>query len=184
MLKSRSGVESYYSLDLIRNHGFAAIFTSGTFIWYMNIISLLYTVLIVLITLESIKVAGVFAPIRILVYLFLSFMMAALTVATMAVITFTTVIYIAWKLISFLFFSNRSSVSQAGQGGETLEDILREGFSGFKRDLDEWTSERKSPRRRKKVPAQRKKPVITQKRAALSGSIIGDDTDIPRLYPD
>ncbi len=184
MLKSRSGVESYYSLDLIRNHGFAAIFTYGTFIWYMNIISLLYTVLIVLITLESIKVAGVFAPLRTLVYLLLSIMMAALTVATLAVMTFMTVIYIVWKVISFLFFSNRSSVSKAGQGEETVEDILREGFSGFKRDLDEWTSGRKSLRRQEKVPAQRNKPVVTHKRAVQSGSIIGDDTDIPRLYPD
>ncbi|MDX9772115.1 MAG: hypothetical protein RBT02_01700 [Bacteroidales bacterium] len=184
MLKSRSGVESYYSLDLIRNQGFAAIFTSGTFFWYMNIISLLYTVLIVLITLESIKVAGVFAPLRTLVYLLLSFLMAVLTVATMAVITFTTLIYIVWKVISFLFFSNRSSVSKAGQGDKRAEDILREGFSGFKRDLDEWTSGRKSLRRQEKVPAQRKKPVITHKRATHSGSIFGDDTDIPRLYPD
>ena len=184
LLNSRSGVESYYSFEMIRTQGLAAIFTSGTFFWYMNIISLLITVLIVLITLESIKVAGVFAPLRTLVYLLLSCLMAALTVATLAVIAFAIVFYVVWKVISFLFFSNRSSVSKTGRGEETVEDILREGFWGFKRDLDEWTSERKSLLRQDKVPAQRKTPVVTHKRAVKSGSIIGDDTDIPRLYPD
>lgn len=184
MLKSRSGVESYYSLELIRNHGLAAIFTSGTFFWYMNIISLLFAVLIVLITVESIKMTGPYALLRTPIYLLLSLLMAALTVAALFVIIFMTAIYIIWKIISFLFINDRNSENSSDQGEETAEDILRAGFLVFKRDLDEWTSKRKSRGRPGKVSEHKQTPVITEKIEVQSSNIFGDDTDIPRLYPD
>ena len=184
LLNSRSGVESYYSFEMIRTQGLAAIFTSGTFFWYMNIISLLITVLIVLITVESIKMTGSYALLRAPVYLLLSLLMAAFTVAMLFVIVFMTAIYIIWKIISFLFITNRDSGNFSEKGEETAEDILRSGFLVFKRDLDEWTSRRKSRGTQDKVSEHRKTPLITQKREVQSSSIFGDDTDIPRLYPD
>jgi hypothetical protein len=184
MLKSRSGVESYYSFEMIRTHGFAAIFTSGTFFWYMNIISMLFIVLIVLITVESIKMAGVFALLRTIIYLLLSLLMTALTVTTLAVIILITFFYIVWKVISFLFFSNRNIESSVVQEEETAKDILKKGFSGFKRDLDNWISERKTLRVKEPVNEQREKPVIMRKREVQRSSIVGVDTDIQRLYPD
>ncbi len=184
LLNSRSGVESYYSFEMIRTQGLAAIFTSGTFFWYMNIISLLITVLIVLITVESIKMTGSYALLRAPVYLLLSLLMAAFTVAMLFVIVFMTAIYIIWKIISFLFITNRDSGNFSEKGEETAEDILRSGFLVFKRDLDEWTSRRKSRGTQDKVSEHKKTSLITQKREVQSSSIFGDDTDIPRLYPD
>lgn len=184
LLNSRNGVESYYSFEMIRTQGLAAIFTSGTFFWYMNIISLLITVLIVLITVESIKMTGPYALLRAPVYLLLSLLMAALTVAMLFVIIFMTAIYIIWKIISFLFITNRDSGNFSDKGEEKAEDILRSGFLVFKRDLDEWTSRRKSRGTSEKVSEDKKTPVITLKRVGQSSSIFGDDTDIPRLYPD
>ncbi|HCM59662.1 MAG TPA: hypothetical protein DIS74_04685 [Bacteroidales bacterium] len=184
LLNSRSGVESYYSFEMIRTQGLAAIFTSGTFFWYMNIISLLITVLIVLITVESIKMTGSYALLRAPVYLLLSLLMAAFTVAMLFVIVFMTAIYIIWKIISFLFITNRDSGNFSEKGEETAEDILRSGFLVFKRDLNEWTSRRKSRGTQDKVSEHKKTSLITQKREVQSSSIFGDDTDIPRLYPD
>ena len=184
LLNSRSGVESYYSFEMIRTQGLAAIFTFGTFFWYMNIISLLITVLIVLITVESIKMTGSYALLRAPVYLLLSLLMAAFTVAMLFVIVFMTAIYIIWKIISFLFITNRDSGNFSEKGEETAEDILRSGFLVFKRDLNEWTSRRKSRGTQDKVSEHKKTSLIKQKREVQSSSIFGDDTDIPRLYPD
>ncbi|RLD25978.1 MAG: hypothetical protein DRI54_03765, partial [Bacteroidetes bacterium] len=87
-LRNRSAVYTYLSFDFVKENGISALFTSGTFVNFMNIIVLLFVGLFVLICIESIKMHGVYAPVRILVYSFLSFLMADLTIIALSVIVF------------------------------------------------------------------------------------------------
>jgi len=60
-IKSRSAVADYFSFDFLMEGGITALFTSGNFVTFMNIIVLLYVGLFVLICIESIK-CTVFMP--------------------------------------------------------------------------------------------------------------------------
>ncbi|OFY49714.1 MAG: hypothetical protein A2W85_07580 [Bacteroidetes bacterium GWF2_41_31] len=183
LLKSRATVVNYYSLSFLGDRGIAAFFTSGTFVWYLNFITLMYLALAVLVTIESVKMAGLYAPVRVVYYGFLCLMMANLTLLVLGVIVFVAVVYFIFKVVKFLFFSNRKRhVDQEDE--ESAGDILNKGLAGFKPELYEWEANRKSQIRKETKPIHkpiihRSKPVITRKQKPE----IHDD-DIPRLYPD
>ncbi len=108
-LNSRSDVIRYFSFELINEEGFTALFTSGMFVWYLNIVTLLYVALFVLIVIESVKMHGIYAPVRIFIYSILSLLTAQLTLIVLGLIVAVTLIYVAFKIIVFLFFSSRRS---------------------------------------------------------------------------
>jgi len=183
-LKSRSAVYTYFSFDFVKEGGISALFTSGNFVNFMNIIVLLYVGLFVLLCIESIKMHGVYAPVRILVYSFLSFLMADLTIIALSVIVFITVIYIIYKVIKFLFFSSRSRRrTQAEEDDESAGTILKGGFREFKTDLYQWEDEEKNkPKYSSKTSTkktERKRPKITRRRK----TVVRSDDDVPRLHP-
>lgn len=183
LLKSRSTVAGYYSLSFVGDQGIAAFFTSGTFVWYLNFITLMYLALAVLVIIEGVKMAGLYAPVRIVYYGFLCLMMANLTLLVLGVIVFVAVVYFIFKVVKFLFFSNRRR-NQDQEDEESAGEILNKGLAGFKPELYEWEANRKSQIRKETKPIhkpviRRKKPVITRKQKPE----IHDD-DIPRLYPD
>jgi energy-coupling factor transporter transmembrane protein EcfT len=150
----------------------------------MNIIVLLYLGLFVLICIESFKMHGFYAPIRIFVYSLLSFLMADLTVIALSVIVFITVIYVIFKVIKFLFFSSRKRRrTEYEEEEESAGTILKGGFRVFKADLYLWEAEQKnavkytSQADTKQV--KRKRPKITRRRK----TVVRTDDDVPRLHP-
>jgi hypothetical protein len=183
LLKNRADVSSYYTLSFIANEGITAFFTSGTFIWYLNIVTLSYLVLLVLIGIESVKIAGIYSPIRILYFGILAVFMANLTLAVLSIIIFVSLVYFAYKVIKFLFFNNKRQ--QQNEEEETAGQILNKGFSGFKPDLYEWEAERKTIRNRKTKKMQKRSPVIKRSIRKKPGhTMIYENEDIPRLHPD
>jgi Ca2+/Na+ antiporter len=149
----------------------------------MNIIVLLYATLFVLIIIESIKMHGIYSPVRIIVYSVLSLLMGNLTVITLSIIIFIAVVYVVIKVIGFLFFSSKNKKEDEDEE-ETAGSILGGGFREFKSELRQWEEDGTNapeptyePTETKK--AKRKRPKITRRRK----KIISDD-DVPRLHPD
>jgi hypothetical protein len=183
MLKSRTAVYSYLSLDFIQDNGLLALFTSGNFVNFMNIIAVFYTALFVLICIESIRMHGFYAPVRIFTYSILSLIMANLTVIILSLIIFATVLYIVIKIIGFFFFSSKDD-TEPTKDEETAGSILKGGFREFKSDLLQWEQEEQSNSTKDCKPnkpekSKRKRPKITRKRKTISS-----DEDVPRLHPD
>jgi hypothetical protein len=179
-LNSRTAVYNYFSFEMVRQNGFSALFTSGTFTWYMNFLTLLYLALFVVITIESIKMHGIYAPVRILIFALLSVMMANLTVIVLGLIVFITIVYIAFKIIGFLFFSSRRRRNVEEPDNETRQ-FMQKGFSSFKEELFAWEDQAK-PERKQRVEKIKPKVKIKRKRPKISRNI--PDDDIPGLHPD
>ncbi len=183
-LKSRHAVASYFSLDFIEEKGITGFFTSGNFVMFMNIIVLLYVVLFILICIESFKMHGFYAPVRIVVYSLLSFMMANFTIITLSLIVLVTVVYVVLKIIVFFFSSHRRRHRRDEEEEKTAGSILGSGLQDFKTELYHWENENKSrpeptyhQETNKKKTIKRKKPKIKRKKSAYGN-------DIPRLHPD
>ncbi len=197
-LKSRSAVMGYYSFEFIAQDGITALFTSGSFVMFLNIITLMYVSLFALICIESFRMHGIYAFIRIAYYSLLCVLMANLTVITLSVIVFVLAIYIIFKIIKFLFFSsNKKSKRRRNNNDDDEEsagEILRGGFREFKVDLKEWEADNKTEINiktasvsKKETKTSRKKPKITVRRKPVKRTRkrpSNNDDDIPRLHPD
>ena len=176
-LKSRSAVQAYFSLGFLEEKGFMGFFNSGNFVMFMNIIVLLYAGLFVLICIESIRMHGVYAPVRILVYSLLSLMMANFTIITLSLIIFVTVVYVIIKILVFFFTSSRRRRrhrEEDDEDEETAGSILGKGMREFKAALYQWEEEEKpAPKtvykpKAKVEPKIRKRPKITRRRRPAS----------------
>jgi len=182
-LKSKSAVYAYFSFDFVKENGISALFTSGNFVNLMNIIVLLYVGLFVLICIESIKMHGVYSPVRILAYSILSFLMADLTMIALSVIVFISVVYLLYKIIRFLFFSSSRRNTQNIKEEESAGTILKGGFRVFKEDLYQWEASQKNMQKHtdnsKDEKPKRKRPKITRRRKVIKRS----DDDVPHLHP-
>ena len=145
-LKSRTAIAAYFSLSFLDEKGLTGFYTSGNFVMFMNIIVVLYVALFVLICIESFRMHGVYAPVRILVYSLLSLMMANFTVITISVIVFVTVVYVIIKVLVFFFTSSRRRRRREDdyEDEETAGSILGKGMREFKTELYQWEEEEKS----------------------------------------
>ncbi len=184
-LKSRSMVFSYFSLNFIAENGLAALFTSGSFIYFLNLIVLLYAALFGLICYESFRMHGLYGIVRTAYYSFLCVLMANLTMITLSLIVFVTVVYVVIKIIGFFFFSSKKKRQEDEEEEETAGSILSGGYRIFKRDLYAWEEERKSnityeSKKEKKEKTVRRRPKISR-RIKKKSSV---NKDIPRLHPD
>jgi len=184
-LKSRSAVAAYFSFSFLEGKGITGFFTSGNFVMFMNIIVLLYAGLFVLICIESFKMHGFYAPVRIVVYTLLSFLMANLTIITLSVIVFVTVVYVILKIIVFFFTSRRQRRRRAEEEDDDPADsVWGKGLRDFKTELYQWEKEEKSRPKttyrqetKQKKTIKRKRPTIKRKKSSYAN-------DIPRLHPD
>jgi len=179
-IKSRSAVADYFSFDFLMEGGITALFTSGNFVTFMNIIVLLYVGLFVLICIESIKMHGIYAPIRIAIYSLLSLMMANLTVITLSIIVFVTMVYIVIKIIGFLFSSRRRRRYEREEEEESAGSVLGKGLREFRVELYQWEEDGKTRPKSDNKP-ERKTKKIKRKRPKIKRSF---RKDIPRLHPD
>jgi len=187
-LNGRSAVYNYFTAGLIRQEGFLALFTSGTFVWFLNIITLLYLALFVMIAIESVKMHGIYSPVRIFTYGLLSLMMAQLTVIVLGLIVAISLIYIAFKIIVFLFFSSnkRHKRRKEEEEEESAGSILNGGLQLFKQDVLAWEEDLKSERRNRKSTTNSKskprpKVKIRRKKTPIKKAYADD---VPRLHPD
>ena len=105
--------------------------------------------------------------------------MASLTIIVLGLIVFITAIYIAFKIIKFLFFSNKKSYTR-NDDEEEVTGIFRKGLSSFKPEVLEWEKELKTATPKTK---ERKKAKIRIKRKE-NVSEKTYKSDIPRLHPD
>lgn len=184
-LSNRTAVYDYFSFSFLMENGAGALLTSGTLIWYLNIVFLLFVALFVLICIESIMMHKFYAPVRILAFSIMSAFMAYLTVMTLSLIVFIVVVYFAFKLIAFFFFSSKKKKADEEDSEETATSILRGGFREFKTDLYEWEEEGEdeptlySNTVEESKKPERKRPKITRRRKKVV-----QDNEVPRLYPD
>lgn len=182
LLKSRSAVYDYMTFNFIVENGILALFTSGNFVIFMNIIVISYMALFVLICIESFKMHGIYAPVRILVYSLLSFLLANLTIISLSIIVFVAIAYVVLKVIGFLFFSSKKNKKE--EKDESTRSILNSGFKEFKSDLYHWESENRNSKteyvEEETLKIERKKPKITRRRKEAKPI----DNEIPRLHPD
>ncbi len=184
-IKSRSAVSAYFSMSFLQDKGILGFFTSGNFVNFMNIIVVLYLALFILICIESIRMHGVYAPARIIVYSFLSLFMANLTVITLSIIVFVAVIYLIYKIIKFFFFTSKNKDTKSKKDEETASSILSGGLSEFRTELYEWEEDEKNnPSVNYTTKAtktkERKRPKITRRRKKK----VTTANEVPRLYPD
>ena len=184
-LKSRTAVSAYFSFEFLQEKGIIGFFTSGNFVNFMNIIVVLYVALFVLICIESIRMHGIYAPIRIIAYSMLSLFMANLTVITLSIIIFVAVVYIVIKVIWFLFFSSKRRRNYKDEDEETAGTILSGGLRDFRAELYQWEEEEKNNPTISYKPettetTKRRRPKITRRRKRRTNR----DDDVPRLHPD
>ncbi len=184
-LKSRLAVSEYFSFSFLQDKGVIGFFTSGNFVNFMNIIVLLYVALFILICIESIRMHGVYAPIRIIAYTILSLLMANLTIITLSIIVFVAVVYIVIKVIWFLFFSSKKRRNDEEEDEETAGTILGGGLRDFRAELYQWEADEKPKPTTSYKPETteatiRRRPKITRRRKRK----ITTTSEVPRLYPD
>ena len=179
-LKSRTAVAAYFSFDFLIEGGIAALFSSGNFVTFMNIIVLLYVALFVLICIESFRMHGIYAPIRIAIYSILSLMMANLTMITLSIVVFVTMVYIVIKIIVFLFSSRRRRRYEREEEEETAGSVLGKGLREFRVELYQWEEEGKNRPKSERNP-EKKTKTIKRKRPKIKRTF---KKDIPRLHPD
>ena len=147
---------------------------------FMNIIVLLYVALFVLICIESFRMHGIYAPIRIAIYSILSLMMANLTMITLSIVVFVTMVYIVIKIIVFLFSSRRRRRYEREEEEETAGSVLGKGLREFRVELYQWEEEGKTRPKSDNKPEQKTK-IIKRKRPKIKRTY---KSDIPRLHPD
>ncbi len=185
LLTSRSTVESYYSLKLVAENGISVLLTSGLIFWYLNILNLLYIGVFALITIESIRMQHWYAPVRIILYTVLSLLLSTLTLIVLSLIIAFTLIYMAYKIIKFLFFSrkhrrynNKDDINDEESTSKTLKTTFRD----FRSELYEWEQTRKTvtnqEKKKKKPTIKRKRPKIVRKSKVVSNE------NIQRFHPD
>jgi len=188
VLTNRSGVTDYFSFAFLKEGGFLALFTSGKFVMFMNMIVLMYVALFVLICIESFRMHGKYAPIRIAAYSLLSFFMANLTFLTISIIIFISIVYVIFKVIAFLFFSSRRRRRRRDYEDEEEESagsIMGKGMREFKTELYQWEDEiADSPKStykstKKTKPVKRKRPKITRRQR----KVVNKGDEITRIDP-
>ncbi|NOY50912.1 MAG: hypothetical protein GXO88_10175 [Chlorobi bacterium] len=180
-VKSRSAVHSYFSMNFLQERGIIGFFTSGNFVLFMNLIVLLYLALFVLICIESIKMHARYAPVRILYYSILCILMANLTIITISLIVFISIVYLVIKLIAFFFFSSNKRKKEADDD-ESAGTILKGGFKEFKAELNEWENqEGRKIKFRSEEKTERKKP--RRPKISRRRKVVKTDDEIPRLHP-
>lgn len=185
LLTNRNEVELYYSLNTVAESGFLSLFTSGITFWYLNLLNLFYITVFVLISIESIRMQKWYAPVRIFIYSFLSFFMSVLTIIVLSGIILVTVLYVAYKIIKFFFFSS----NKQNHDNEDVSGQLNNNYRRFRAELYDWESEYKSSivssnTKRKKTTIKRKRVVVERKPKPKPKSRPKPNDDTPRFYPD
>lgn len=182
MVTSRGTVEAYYSWSMVAENGIGAMFSGNSTVWYLHMINSLYLIIGILITIESIRMHGWLAPVRMLLYGLSCVFISIITIMVLALLIALSLLYVAYRIIKF-FMSSRRRRRNNDDDDESTPVILNNSYRRFRAELYEWEAERKNilpERRKKKEPeVKRKRPKIKRKPRPKP-----KDDDIPRFHPD
>jgi len=182
-IKHRATLTDYFSFSFLKEDGFSSLYTSGNKIILINIAVLFFVILFIFICIESIKMQGFYALLRIIIYSFLSFLMVNLTLIALSLIILVTVVYLFFKLIGLFFFSSNKH-KDTDNSEETAGSILKGGFKDFKKDLYEWEMEEKNIRTNNKRTEEDNKGKLKRPRITHRIRTVQKENKIPRIYPD
>jgi len=186
VLFNRTAVQSYYSLSTITENGIMVLFTSGSAYWYLNMVNLLYLGLFALITAESIRMHGGWAPVRIIMYVLMTIAMAIITLSVLILIIAISVLYIVYKIIKFFMTSSRRrrKHDDDDDDDEGVSETLNNSYRRFRAELYAWEDERRDNPPKPKEKKER--PKIKRKRPKIERKPIDKpkDDDIPRFHPE
>ena len=187
---NRSAVESYYSLSTITENGITVLFTSGSAYWYLNMVNMLFIGLFVLIIIESIRMHRGWAPVRSILYITMSILMAVITLSVLILLIAVSLLYLAYKIIKFFMTSTRRRRAAARDDDDDgASEKLNNNYRRFRAELYAWENDRKASRNERKTDRnehkENKKPVIRRKRPKIKRKPKSKpkDDDIPRFYP-
>lgn len=181
MVTSRGTVEAYYSWSMVAENGIGGMLSGSSTVWYLHLINLLYLGIGILITIESIKMHGWLAPVRVLLYGLYSIFISVITIMVLALLIALSLLYLAYKIIRFMMSSSRRHRND--DDDESTPKILNNSYRRFRAELYEWEAERKNilpeSRKTKEQEVKRKRPKIKRKPRPKP-----KDDDIPRFHPD
>jgi len=179
---NRQSVIDYYTLSFFRQNDITVIFGSQISVWFLHVISLSYIILFSLILIESIRMHKFYAPVRFIIQLAFSVIMSILTVFSVSVLIIVSIIYVALKIIQFLFF-NRNKQNQEEKKGFSIPGFqeylqYRESFEPETTyDNQQFYSEKKTRKKTKRNKVEK------ETKTGTTGPIDFDD-DIGKVYPD
>lgn len=178
---ARKTVVAYYSWSYLKENGIAAYIEGNSSFMYLNLVNILFAALFVVIVIESIRMHGGWAPVRIIFYTLLCAMMAFVNVLVLALLISFTFLYLCYKIIKFFFTSGRRYKVDV-DNDDSPSDKLNNRLRRFRAELYEWERERKETREvektERKTVIKRKRPKIERKPKKKT-----IDDDIPRIYP-
>ena len=182
ILFARKTVASYYSLTFLRENGIQAYIDGSSSFMYLNLVNFLFVALFGLILIESIRMHGAWAPVRLVFYSLLCTMMAFVNVLVLALLISFTFLYLCYRIIKFFFTSGRRYKVDVDDD-DSPSDKLNNRFRVFRAELYEWERERKSTLRTEK---EERKTVIKRKRPKIERKPKKKyvDDDIPRIHPE
>lgn len=186
VLFNRTAVQSYYSLSTLTENGITILFTSGSAYWYLNMVNVLYLGIFALITVESIRMHKGWAPIRIIMYVFLTIGMAFITLNVLILIIAISLLYVVYKIIKFFMTSSRRrrESSRDDDDDEGVSETLNNSYRRFRAELYAWEDERRNDISEQEY--RKEKPVIKRKRPKIERKpkTRPKDDDIPRFHPE
>jgi hypothetical protein len=180
-LFSRSTIERYYSWSFLTENGIGAYFSSSG-MWYLHMLNLFFIGLVAMILVESIRMHKAWAPVRFILYTFLSVCMAYISMITIALIIAITFLYLCYKIIRFFMSSGRKTKIEVDDD-DSASDKLNNTYRQFRAELYEWEAYRKEERKSRR---EEKKTVIKRKRLKIERKprTVRKDDDIPRFHPE
>jgi hypothetical protein len=185
-LSNRGDLALYYSFAAADAETPWLALSSLTF-WYLSFINLLYLSIFVMVIIESIRMHGWLSPVRIGMYGLLSVFISVLTFFTLSMIILFTLLYVAYKIIKFLFFSSSRKRRAQEDEDDDVSEKLNNSYRIFRAELYAWEDELKGER---KIKAEENKPKVKRKRPKIIRKPIpkrkprAKDDDIPRFYPE
>jgi hypothetical protein len=103
-LTSRSFVAEYYTLSL---PGASPYLSGGSILWYLHLVTLAYLVAFVLITIDSVKMMGYYAPLRVAYLAVVAVASVFASLLSFSLFITLSIFYLIFKVIAAIFGGRR-----------------------------------------------------------------------------
>lgn len=169
--------KSYLSFEYFNDDVLFFLHT-GFWGWYLNTIVSGYLALVTLVTLESTRMKGLRAPLRVLSYLVLTAATTTCTFLFMASLLVAGIIYIVIRFILSLFLRSRIVGGESRWLSENLNIMT---FTYFRQVLKVWEDDLSNGNIELESEVTVKKPPLKKKTVTKE---VKPDSSIPKAYPD
>ena len=106
-ITGRRFFNDYYALGLSSSEGLNPYLHGGTILWYFNLVNLAFLGLLVMVSIDSVRMMGWFAPLRIGLNLVIIGVCALTTLISFSVLVAISFLYLAYKVLMLFFRSGR-----------------------------------------------------------------------------